>query len=85
MLSWLFGCAGECSACKHAHLSARYPVVELVTGGALRVLRMAFRFGPPAALGALLFAWALIALAFIDFDTHLPARTTSRCRCCGPA
>jgi leader peptidase (prepilin peptidase)/N-methyltransferase len=42
-----------------------------VLGGAVGVL-MAWRFGYSAALAfALVFGWAMIALAFIDFDTQL--------------
>ena len=66
---------GKCSACK-APISMRYPVVEALAG----VLSgyAAWRFGPTvAALGALLFVWAMIALAFIDLDTfYLPDSVT---------
>ena len=58
---------GKCSSCA-APISWRYPVVEALSG----VLSgyVAWRYGWSAAmLGALLFAWAMIALAFIDFDT----------------
>ena len=58
---------GKCSGCA-APISWRYPVVEALSG----VLSgyVAWRYGWSAAmLGALLFAWAMIALAFIDFDT----------------
>ncbi len=66
---------GKCSACK-APISPRYPVVE----GLASVLAgyIAWRFGLSlAALGALVFAWAMIALAFIDLDTfYLPDNIT---------
>ena len=66
---------GKCSACK-APISMRYPVVEALAG----VLSgyAAWRFGPTAAaLGAMLFIWAMIALAFIDLDTfYLPDSIT---------
>ncbi|MEX0958252.1 MAG: A24 family peptidase [Burkholderiales bacterium] len=60
---------GRCSQCK-APISLRYPLVELVAG----VLSgfIAFRYGfSLATAGALLFAWALIALTVIDIDTQL--------------
>lgn len=68
VLSWL-ALRGKCSECK-APISARYPIVELLTG----VLSgyMALHFGYSLALaGALLFLWAAIALSFIDLDTTL--------------
>jgi leader peptidase (prepilin peptidase) / N-methyltransferase len=66
--SWLF-LRGKCAQCR-APIPARYPVVELL-GGALAVL-MAWRFGPSWALVAALgYAWAMLALTFIDFDTQL--------------
>jgi leader peptidase (prepilin peptidase) / N-methyltransferase len=66
--SWV-ALRGKCAACK-APISARYPFVE-VLAGALGVL-MAWRFGYSAALvWALVFAWALVALSFIDYDTQL--------------
>jgi leader peptidase (prepilin peptidase)/N-methyltransferase len=66
LVSWLV-LRGRCSACS-ARISARYPVVELAT--ALLSAYIAWRFGFTAKAGAaLVFAWALIALAFIDLDT----------------
>lgn len=66
---------GRCSVCK-ARISPRYPFVETLTG----VLSgyIAWRFGfSAAALGALLFCWAMVALAFIDLDTfYLPDNIT---------
>jgi len=66
---------GKCSACK-APISARYPVVELLSGALAGYI--AWRYGPGLAmLGALIFAWAMIALAFIDLDTfYLPDNIT---------
>jgi leader peptidase (prepilin peptidase) / N-methyltransferase len=62
---------GKCSACK-ARISPRYPLVELLAG--LGAAYAAARFGPTlAALGAALFIWFTIALAFIDQQTgYLP-------------
>lgn len=68
LLSWLW-LRGRCSACG-ARISARYPLVELLT--ALLSAAVAWKWGPSVAtLGALLLVWALVALAFIDFDTTL--------------
>ena len=66
---------GKCSACK-ARISPRYPLVEALTG--LLSGYAAWRFGfSAAAFGALLFCWAMIALAFIDLDTSfLPDNIT---------
>jgi len=58
---------GKCSACK-APISLRYPVVEALSAALAGYI--AWRYGfTAAALGALLFAWAMIALTFIDLDT----------------
>lgn len=68
VVSWLV-LRGKCATCK-APISARYPLVE-VLAGALAVV-VALRFGYSAALAAsLVYVWALVALAFIDFDTQL--------------
>jgi leader peptidase (prepilin peptidase)/N-methyltransferase len=66
--SWI-ALGGRCAHCR-ARISARYPLVEIL-GGAVAAL-VAWRFGFSAQLAfALVFAWAMIALAFIDFDTQL--------------
>ncbi|APV48809.1 prepilin peptidase [Betaproteobacteria bacterium GR16-43] len=68
VVSWLL-LGGKCAACK-ARISARYPAVELAAGALAGFL--AWRFGySPALAGALIFAWSLLALALIDFDTQL--------------
>ncbi|HEY7656887.1 MAG TPA: A24 family peptidase [Burkholderiales bacterium] len=66
---------GKCSQCK-APISPRYPAVEALSGALAGYI--AWRYGLSAAmLGALLFAWALIALTFIDLDTfYLPDSIT---------
>jgi leader peptidase (prepilin peptidase) / N-methyltransferase len=66
---------GKCSACR-APIPARYPLVE--TLGGLVAGYAAWRFGlSVAALGAMAFSWAMIALAFIDLDTfYLPDSIT---------
>ena len=60
---------GKCKGCG-AHISARYPIVELVSGLLSGYAAWHFGFGL-AAFGAILFVWALLALTFIDFDTQL--------------
>lgn len=60
---------GKCASCK-ATISARYPIVELLTGALSAFL--IWRFGAGlAGLATLLFAYLLIAMAFIDADTQL--------------
>lgn len=60
---------GKCKGCG-AHISARYPIVELASGLLSGYAAWHFGFGLPA-FGALLFVWALLALTFIDLDTQL--------------
>jgi leader peptidase (prepilin peptidase)/N-methyltransferase len=74
LVSYLF-LGGKCSQCK-APISLRYPIVEVLAGALAGYI--AWRYGLSAAmLGALLFAWAMIALAFIDLDTfYLPDSIT---------
>ena len=60
---------GKCKGCG-AHISARYPLVELLCGLLSGYAAWHFGFGA-AALGALLFVWVMLALTFIDFDTQL--------------
>ena len=60
---------GKCSKCGSA-ISMRYPIVELVSGILSAYAAWHFGFGL-AAVAAIVFIWALIALTFIDFDTQL--------------
>lgn len=60
---------GRCANCK-SPIGLRYPLVELVTSGLSGFLAWHFGFGY-AAIAAIVFAWALIALTCIDFDTQL--------------
>ena len=60
---------GRCRHCK-ARISARYPLVEVVSAGTAAFAAMHFGFGL-MALFAVIFTWALIALTLIDFDTQL--------------
>ena len=60
---------GRCAHCK-AGISARYPVVELLTGLATAVVAWQLGFGWPAAC-AVVVTWFLIALTFIDLDEQL--------------
>ncbi|PWB53213.1 MAG: prepilin peptidase [Nitrosomonadales bacterium] len=68
VLSYL-ALGGRCARCK-TRISPRYPIVEALTGVLSAFAAWHFGFGA-AALTALIFIWALIALTFIDFDTHL--------------
>lgn len=68
LLSWLW-LRGRCSGCG-TRISARYPLVELLTG--LLSAACAWSFGPTLLLaGALAFVWCMVALTFIDLDTQL--------------
>ncbi|WP_308419425.1 prepilin peptidase [Deefgea piscis] len=68
ILSWLL-LRGQCAHCKNK-ISARYPLVELMT--ALISGGLAWHFGYSAPLiGALILAWFLITLIMIDADTYL--------------
>ncbi|MTI63668.1 A24 family peptidase [Methylophaga sp.] len=68
IISYLF-LGGKCRGCGAA-ISARYPVVEAITG--ILSLLVAWHFGFSwACLGALLLTWSLIALTFIDLDHQL--------------
>ncbi len=60
---------GKCSECK-AHISIRYPLVELCSG--LLSAFMIWRFGSGGAgMAALVFGWLLLAMTCIDLDTQL--------------
>lgn len=60
---------GHCAAC-HGRISLQYPLVELASCGL--TLACAWRFGASmACLPALLFTWALLAIAVIDWRTQL--------------
>ena len=59
---------GRCAECGR-RISLRYPGVELLTGVMSVAVVWHFGLGLESA-GALLLTWALIALAFIDFDTQ---------------
>lgn len=68
VVSWLL-LRGKCAGCEEK-ISVRYPLVELLSGILSVVVTLHFGFGA-AAFAALLMTWALIALAFIDYDTQL--------------
>ncbi|HHQ4702660.1 TPA: prepilin peptidase [Aeromonas hydrophila] len=68
LLSWLW-LKGRCRECQ-APISARYPLVELLT--ALLSLVVTVTFAPGwGLLAALLLTWVLVALTFIDLDKML--------------
>ncbi len=60
---------GKCKGCGAA-ISPRYPIIEAISGILCGFAAWHFGFGL-AAVGALLFIWALLALTAIDFDTQL--------------
>jgi leader peptidase (prepilin peptidase)/N-methyltransferase len=66
IVSWLF-LRGKCSACK-APISPRYPIVEAVTGLLSAVVIWYFGSGW-LGLASLAFAYFLIAMTLIDYDT----------------
>jgi leader peptidase (prepilin peptidase)/N-methyltransferase len=68
ILSYLW-LRGKCHGC-HAHISMRYPIIEAITGILTAYTASHFGYGI-AAMSAIVFVWALIALTFIDFDTQL--------------
>ena len=68
VFSWL-ALRGRCAGCG-AGISARYPLVELLTGLASAAVAWKFGYGWPM-LAALVLTWFLIALTFIDLDTQL--------------
>ena len=74
VLSWMV-LRGRCRHCS-AHISARYPLVEILTAGVF--VGLAVRFGAAASLPAFLYLAAVgVALAFIDYDTkRLPNALT---------
>lgn len=68
VISWLV-LGGKCSSCK-APISARYPLIEALTGLLSAGLVWHFGFGW-AGMATLVFGWLLVAMTFIDFDTQL--------------
>ena len=68
IISYLF-LRGRCSQC-HARISPRYPMIEAATAIISGFVAWHFGYGF-VALAALIFVWALIALAVIDLDTQL--------------
>jgi leader peptidase (prepilin peptidase) / N-methyltransferase len=68
LLSWLM-LRGRCARCGQP-ISARYPLVEALTGILSAAVAWKFGFGWPAA-AALTLTWFLIALTFIDVDHQL--------------
>ena len=74
LLSYVF-LRGKCSACS-TRISVRYPIVEALTGLAFAGAALAFG-ASAAALCAMAFLAALIALTYIDYDTqYLPDSIT---------
>lgn len=68
VLSWLV-LRGKCRACK-APISARYPIIEAVSG--LLSGWLVWQFGSGwIGMATLVFAWLLLAMTFIDIDTQI--------------
>ncbi len=68
VISWL-ALRAKCSSCK-APIPARYPAIELLTG--LLSALLVWHFGSGwTGIATLFFAYCLIAMTFIDFDTQL--------------
>ncbi|MFN0299090.1 MAG: prepilin peptidase [Burkholderiales bacterium] len=59
---------GKCSACG-TPIGIRYPVVEILTGALFAGAALKFGWSA-AAIAAMVFLAALLALSFIDFDTQ---------------
>jgi leader peptidase (prepilin peptidase)/N-methyltransferase len=68
VVSWLV-LRGRCAHCR-APISARYPLVELVTGVLSALVAWQFGWGWETAFG-LVITWFLIAMTGIDLDTQL--------------
>lgn len=68
LLGWLM-LKGKCAAC-HAPISARYPIIEFVTG--LLIATLAWHFGPSwQFIFASILTFVLVALTGIDIDEML--------------
>ena len=68
IISWLM-LGGKCKGCK-AKISARYPLVEALTGALIGLVAHQYGYTSTTVF-AFIFVFALIALTFIDFDTQL--------------
>ncbi len=68
IVSWLL-LRGKCAECKN-RISARYPLVELLSAVLSTIVVYKFGFTLQSGFGLLL-TWVLIALTFIDFDHQL--------------
>jgi len=68
VISWI-ALRARCRKCKNP-IPVRYPAIELFTAIVSGLLVWTFGSGAMGC-GSLLFAWLLIAMTFIDFDTQL--------------
>ncbi|QIT56265.1 prepilin peptidase [Aquisalimonas sp. 2447] len=68
VISWL-ALRGRCRGCGQ-RISARYPLVELITGLLSASVASHFGWGPELA-AALILTWTLVALSGIDIDHQL--------------
>ena len=68
VISWIL-LRGRCASCREP-ISARYPAIELLHGLGFGLI--VWRFGPdPFTLLLLLFFFAMVVLAFIDWDHQI--------------
>lgn len=68
IVSWL-ALRGKCASC-NIKISARYPLVEMLTGVLSAIVVYKFGWSLQSVFGLLL-TWVLVALSFIDFDHKL--------------
>jgi leader peptidase (prepilin peptidase) / N-methyltransferase len=68
VVSWLW-LRGRCASCR-TRISARYPLVELLTGVLSALVAWHFGYGFSALCG-LVITWFLIAATFIDLDHQM--------------
>lgn len=68
VISWI-ALGGKCRKCKNP-IPIRYPAIELFTAIVSGLLVWTLGSGA-MGMSSLLFAWLLIAMTFIDFDTQL--------------
>jgi leader peptidase (prepilin peptidase) / N-methyltransferase len=68
LISWVM-LRGRCAGCGNP-ISARYPLVELLTGVLTAAVAWRFGFGW-SAVNAIVLTWFLVALTFIDIDHQL--------------
>lgn len=82
VLSWLL-LRGRCAFC-NANISARYPLVELLTAALTVVVCTLYGVADIRTVAGLILVWTLVCLTFIDLRTHsLPDELTLPLLWCG--